>query len=676
MMDIGLNAVIEPEVSQQSAKEVVKELKDELEEVETLDMEAETAQVEEAYKNLDDGVDDLSANFADLRDRVDDAMTDGPLGGDYATTPVGKAKESAGEFAGAAQTAAQGGIAKAAGKGGKMATAGAAAGGALLGVTLAGAVGYGILKNVSSIADSSPYFRKTADMFGTAMDLFFRPFGTEIARFLLPFSKYGLKMAKNFNKLYSEKGLAVAIGETAKKAVEDNPGASGGFVAGGLAGAAAGGKVGMMAGGALGGPVGAAIGGGAGAVVGGLGGALGGAVLGDKIENWLSGFDLMEAINPLNWPDALMSIAGDINWPDLGFGGWGNALVTIAGPLGWPSLAFAGWASTLIDIDSTFGWPNLSFDGWSGTLTGVAGGGFSWPDLSFNGWSGVLRGVAGGGFGWPDLSFGGWADALIGVAGTFYWPTLNPLEWPAALKGIAGGFSWPNIPGFGGWGGVINDVTGGFEFPSVPEFPGWEDIVDALTSIGEDEETETGWSGDTGETDSDAQEDYYDENPGQNPANDDGSSGNYTPPSNPSSGHVPHQSPTGTAGGGSGPGSPTSGHAPAPGLARGGMVSGPRQITVGEQEPEVVAPFSDLMSMLGTRSGGSFPPSGPASGAGRAESDSSSLREADVGRIETLLEDVLSAIQGLDGDVYIDGKEAGKAIRSSERKHERRRDVF
>lgn len=77
--------------------------------------------------------------------------------------------------------------------------------------SLVGAVGFGILKGVTSIAEASPAFQKTQEMFGSAMELFFRPFGKELSKSIFPFAKNALKMAKNFNKIYSEKGLDVAI---------------------------------------------------------------------------------------------------------------------------------------------------------------------------------------------------------------------------------------------------------------------------------------------------------------------------------------------------------------------------------------------------------------------------------------------------------------------------------
>lgn len=84
-------------------------------------------------------------------------------------------------------------------------------------IAIAGSVGLGILSaagKVSAVASA------TNSMFGTAMSLFFRPFGNFLGETLRPFARSALDMAVNFNRIAQKDGLGVAIVSVGSKAVK------------------------------------------------------------------------------------------------------------------------------------------------------------------------------------------------------------------------------------------------------------------------------------------------------------------------------------------------------------------------------------------------------------------------------------------------------------------------
>jgi len=93
-------------------------------------------------------------------------------------------------------------------------TAAAAAGGGLMGgalkrmlpALLAGGA-------IAGVAKSSPAMKQVAGQFGSAMSLFFRPFGNFLSTALRPASMEMMNMAIKFNELYKKGGLKVAINE-------------------------------------------------------------------------------------------------------------------------------------------------------------------------------------------------------------------------------------------------------------------------------------------------------------------------------------------------------------------------------------------------------------------------------------------------------------------------------
>lgn len=210
------------------------------------------------------------------------------------------------------------------------------AGGKFLKVGLAGAVGFGILSKVTSLADAAPRMQKVMSMQQRAIGLFARPFYDFLARFLEGGAESLLNMAANFNEIYAEDGLAVAVMNLPGLFFTDSGRASqagtAGRVAGGLAGMAGGAYGGAKAGGAIGGAAGSAIPGAgtaggatAGAIVGGgvgaIGGLLGGAGIGEWIADELAGaFEGFEDLDAFkggieNWHEntreAIENAAGD-----------------------------------------------------------------------------------------------------------------------------------------------------------------------------------------------------------------------------------------------------------------------------------------------------------------------------------------------------------------------------
>jgi hypothetical protein len=80
--------------------------------------------------------------------------------------------------------------------------------GKALPIALAGGVGLGIL---SQLQQASGALQTTTNLFGTAMNLFFRPFGNFLGRTLRPFALGTLQMAQDFADLASDEGLMVAV---------------------------------------------------------------------------------------------------------------------------------------------------------------------------------------------------------------------------------------------------------------------------------------------------------------------------------------------------------------------------------------------------------------------------------------------------------------------------------
>lgn len=206
-VDVGLNAKLKPKIDEKESQREVDNLEDLLDDVEELAIDADLDQAEET---IDEFKEKLSA----------DMDVDGEVGEDIAqkaTEAVQGVVPGAGD-GGPMDSAIGGAVTKMNDKlGGMMGGAGSgAAGGALskvaskaAPVALAGAVGYGLLKGVQKMASFAPTGQKMLDMFGTAMALFFRPFGRIIGEALMPFARDALKAMADFNKVVKEDGLVV-----------------------------------------------------------------------------------------------------------------------------------------------------------------------------------------------------------------------------------------------------------------------------------------------------------------------------------------------------------------------------------------------------------------------------------------------------------------------------------
>ncbi len=197
---VGIRGLMEPEVDKRAARAARKDIEDELEEVEVIQPEVDTG-------------------GAGGRHRGSGAAARGGM--------VGRA---AGGGAGA------GGL-----LGGLM------SGGGLLKVALGGVIGVGILAGVQKLASASPALGQVANMFSTAMDLFFRPFGNIIADALRPFAQDALQAMVQFNRIVKEDGLAVGLAFIGKSVLK----AFGNAIADVLTGKGSLGDFALLGGGAL-----------------------------------------------------------------------------------------------------------------------------------------------------------------------------------------------------------------------------------------------------------------------------------------------------------------------------------------------------------------------------------------------------------------------------------------
>lgn len=84
-------------------------------------------------------------------------------------------------------------------------------------------VGAGLLllaQIASSTVKNSPLLSTVVDMFGMAFGLFFRPFGNILGQFLLPIASDMLRLAAQFNTVFNNEGIRVALGWLAKELIK------------------------------------------------------------------------------------------------------------------------------------------------------------------------------------------------------------------------------------------------------------------------------------------------------------------------------------------------------------------------------------------------------------------------------------------------------------------------
>lgn len=391
-MEVGIKAKLQPELDSRQTDKQVDELESKFTEAEQMEPTADTSDLEKQLEDI--SLDGLG---------VPDMGGGGQRGG--------------GGGSGAGAAAAGGGLAKFA-KGG------------LLKVTLAGAVGFGLLTGINRIASASPAWQKTQSMFSEAMSLFFRPFGNKMSGWFSPLAEDLLDMAVDFNRIAGDKGLTVAVmslpGNVADNLSAEGAGIGLGTVLGGAGGALAGAKGGAMLGGAAGSVVpgvGTAIGAGAGAVIGGgiglAGGGIGGGAIGGRIGEAVGDFEWSDWVDPHNWDSWVTALEWSAWVPGLG---WGTFISTIAWDgfverMDWDErLSPLNWDGYLTDVNWGAWVPGLS---WASFLTSV-----NWRDwLSVNSWGTYLSTLS-----WtrfvPDIS---WASFV---------PDLN---WSSFIDGLGGG---------------------------------------------------------------------------------------------------------------------------------------------------------------------------------------------------------------------------------------------
>lgn len=186
--DLGLAAKIEPTADRSSTRKMKRELERELEDVESMEFQS-------------DGSDFQSRTM--------------PSGGAGGGGGMGGGALGTGMSLGAGQKmgsrAAGGGAAKSASRGLAGVGGGAMAAGA--GVAATVALG-GVLANkmYDKMSQASGVLSATNSIWAQAFKLFWKPFGDALGKTILPYAKAALKMATNFNKIYQDKGLKVAVG--------------------------------------------------------------------------------------------------------------------------------------------------------------------------------------------------------------------------------------------------------------------------------------------------------------------------------------------------------------------------------------------------------------------------------------------------------------------------------
>jgi hypothetical protein len=278
-----------------------------------------------------------------------------------------------------------GGLASKLGKGG-------VAGAAIIGtVALGGALANRML---GAMSEASGHLRASQSMFGTAMSLFFKPFGDALGQFLEPYAKEALEMALQFNKIADDKGLGVAINfvdESIKKKL-------------GLAG------------------IEKAI---------------------ENVTGLTVDFNTLEwisFINPLNWPQFIMKLAWDNFLKDLSWGSFINLLEWsswITNPLSWSSWITSKllWGSYVKDLSwgdwvEDFRWGDWINDlRWKDFIDPFGGGsnggsnnnGSDSNNGSSGGNGGLLDGV-------PFLAEGGIVNSPTAVAGEAGSEAVLPLD--------------------------------------------------------------------------------------------------------------------------------------------------------------------------------------------------------------------------------------------------------
>lgn len=401
--NVGLKAILEPEFDKRETKDAVDDLKDAMEEAEELDLDADLSGVQDKLSSL--GI-TRGGGLGGMISGGAGASGGGggggglPGGGAIAQAVGGRLKKSGMVRGAASKAGSRLGLSAAAsggGSGGMMAALGGGAGGALATVALGGAIAVGLLKGVEKMASFSPRGKKMADMFGQAMDLFFRPMGDLVGRALMPYARGALKTMVKLNEHISSDGLIIGGLKWLKQTLTNLPG--------GFARAVSQSMMNNMK-----------------------------ELFGDDIIKNLFGVSSDQIISSIDWPTVGAGILiGVIGWPILG-------PTAIIGAITWPVIEKSGILDSVTwpslnpgDITSSVTWPSLSSDNITSSVVwpaiGAAGilGVVGWPVLGANA---VLKEL-----GWPHLTMQGMVDAITwpsissgAILDSMVWPTIGADE--------------------------------------------------------------------------------------------------------------------------------------------------------------------------------------------------------------------------------------------------------
>lgn len=502
----------------------------------------------------------------------------------------------------------------------------------------------GIFSGIKKFASASPLLGTAVDMIGFATQLFLRPIARAIGKWMMPLAISMVAMAAKFNSVWAEGGMwdamdylvgeigirnllmggagLLAIRQIGVKAILSRliPRGIGGRLIGMLGLRGFGGK--LLARLGLKSLAGRLVGRLAGSLVPGLNAVLWGDLIFELIFGFSPIFDVLipEIISGFKWlvdwitnlPDAVgsMSLPGMDDIVDFlqrmyaTFTDFETLMYMFLGPLAIVAVPFFEWLKDKFRILLDFMEPLAQafdeggtkavlqkvfqdsipdFDVWDRVIDKWPG----WPNLpSFDVWGWVKNKFPN----WPDLSWPGW--------GSF----IDNLSWTVSS------FSW-------------NEFIPEIDW-SLPDFPGWGDLVDIATdgggSSGGSTSPETSGGGGTstgggGNSHGHSGETWSSSNPNSSLRGDGDSSPDYV----------------------------------VPGLASGGIVTGPLNAVIGEgRESEVVAPLSKIDSMIKSRASGEIASSiGGSVGSSLSERDIERAVERGFNNADTQDDDVVSEIK-------------------------------
>jgi len=408
---IGIKGLLKPEVDSGALDDAGKDVEEAMEEIDDLRPDVDVSGVKDKLDEVEIGGMNLGESVDGLAERL------GVGGPEPAFTRV--------SGAGAGGPGAGEGF-----------LSGLATSGGMMKVALGGAVALGMASALGSVArrleQASPALQQTNELFGSAMNMFFRPFGRFLSTLLRPMAMGLLMFSRDWVELTQEEGLSVAIaseagfdvgegGATGTERAGARAGGVFGLGVGAVGGAAAGAKAGGLLGTLVGGPIGAAVGGTGGAIAGGVVGALGGTAVGSRLgaEAGRVADAFIEKANAISWARYIP----EVRWGSLmNWTGWAEFIGRVAWGEYVSELKWVSW------IDE------VSWDIWLDPLV----------------WGGFL----------DQLSWGSWVDPLS-------WDFISEPPWTRLITGVDLGEYVKGAIGVGGGSGSGGDGgSGWFPFAS------------------------------------------------------------------------------------------------------------------------------------------------------------------------------------------------------------------